>query len=75
LQIWATGGKIDGVASVTLQSSTATSTPGGGSGGAAGCPPHAPAYVLQVTFQPLPSSAVISSAAKPTTVAETGASR
>jgi Tfp pilus assembly protein PilN len=44
---------IDGVSEVTLQSSTAGSSGTGSAGG--GCPPHGPAFTLQVTFDPLPA--------------------
>ena len=44
---------IDGVAGVTLQSSTKSDTGGGSTSG--GCPNADPAFAAQVTFQPLPS--------------------
>ncbi len=53
---------IDGVASVTLQSSTKAASGGGSASGAGGCAPNQPAYTLQVAFQPLPTpSAAVSS--------------
>jgi len=63
---------IDGVASVTLQSSTATPNATSGSAATGQCPAGDPAYQIAVTFQPLPSSTEIASAAKSTTVAKTG---
>ena len=65
---------IDGVSEVTLQSST--SAPGGASasGSPSGqCVGSEPAFAVQVTFQPLPSSATISSTTKLT--AQKGAGR
>lgn len=62
---------IDGVASVTLQSSTASSLATGGGAGSGQCPSHNPAYQLQVIFQALPSSAEITSTVKSATVADT----
>jgi len=53
---------IDGVAEVTLQSSTK----GGGSGSASvggGCPPHAPVFSVGITFEPLPSASQAAAAA------------
>jgi hypothetical protein len=51
---------IDGVSSVTLQSSTKTesggATSGASSSSAGGCTSGQPAYSVQVTFNPLPSS-------------------
>ncbi|TMK99662.1 MAG: hypothetical protein E6G34_03810 [Actinobacteria bacterium] len=52
---------IDGVTSVSLQSSTASST-GASSGSGAGCPQNDPAFALTISFDPLPASV---SAAKP----------
>ena len=51
---------IDGVASVSLQSSTASST--GASSGSAACPQNDPSFALTISFDPLPASV---SAAKP----------
>jgi len=65
---------IDGVSEVALQSSTkpnTTSSPG--SAGAGGCGASDPAFTIQVTFAPLPSSAAIGSATKLTS--QTGAGR
>jgi len=44
---------IDGVSEVTLQSSTKSAA--GGSVGEAGCPPHDPAFSVQITFAGLPA--------------------
>jgi hypothetical protein len=55
---------IDGVSEVTLQSSTkpvAAASPSV-SGAAGTCPGKDPAFTIQVAFEPLPSSAAISSA-------------
>jgi Tfp pilus assembly protein PilN len=49
---------IEGVSAVTLQSSTQASA---GSGGG-GCPANAPAFTVQVTFDPLPTVSSTSSA-------------
>src|SRR5438128_214067 len=46
---------IDGVTSVSLQSSTASST-GASSGSGAGCPQNDPAFALTISFDPLPAS-------------------
>ncbi|HWG07590.1 MAG TPA: hypothetical protein VN672_01140 [Solirubrobacteraceae bacterium] len=66
---------IDGVSEVTLQSSTASSgaSPAGGAGGSGNCGAGDPAFTIQVTFAPLPSSAAIGSATKLTS--QTGAGR
>jgi hypothetical protein len=64
---------IDGVGEVTLQSSTksnTTSSPGGAGAGSCGA---GPAFTIQVTFAPLPSSAAIGSATKLTS--QSGAER
>lgn len=53
---------IEGVSAVTLQSSTQAN---GGSGGG-GCPPDAPAFAVQVTFDPLPAVSSTSTAAATT---------
>lgn len=77
---------IDGVSEVTLQSSTKAATGsgggGGGGGGTGGCTGSDPAFTMQITFEPLPSAAVTSSASTtptasasvtaPTTGAATG---
>ena len=60
---------IDGVSSVTLQSSTKTESASGASaasnsGGAGGCTNGQPAYAVQVAFEALPSSAQTESATK-----------
>jgi len=47
---------IDGVAAVSLQSST-SSPSNGGSGGSGTCTSSAPVFTILVTFQPLPSPA------------------
>ncbi len=60
---------IDGVSSVTLQSSTKSGA--GGGGGAAGCLGTEPAFSVQVTFQPLPVQTATS--AGTATVASTSA--
>lgn len=44
---------IDGVSTVTLQSSTKSSS--GGTGGSGGCPGKDPAFAMQVSFAPLPT--------------------
>jgi Tfp pilus assembly protein PilN len=61
---------IDGVASVTLQSSTKTSS-GGGSTGSGGCPPNDPAFALTVTFAALPSPPAASPALPSASAAST----
>jgi len=45
---------IDGVANVTLQSSTQSSGGGGGSATGGGCPERDPTFTVQVSFAPLP---------------------
>jgi hypothetical protein len=47
---------IDGVAEVTLQSSTKGGSSGAGSTGG-GCPPNAPVFSVSITYEPLPSAA------------------
>jgi hypothetical protein len=65
---------IDGVSEVTLQSSTKAAPSGGSSSGTSGgCHGSQPAFTVQVTFDPLPSSAAIISATKIT--ARNGAAR
>jgi Tfp pilus assembly protein PilN len=59
---------MDGVTEVSLQSSTVGGSSGGGASGAA-CPPHAPAYSVLVTYDPLPTP----SSAGTANVASTGA--
>ncbi len=54
---------IDGVNEVTLQSSS-KATAGGGSSPSGGCQGTNPAFTVQITFNPLPSSGAISSATK-----------
>lgn len=61
---------MDGVAAVTLQSSVKSTTGGGGSGG---CPTHAPAFAMQVTFSPLPTPAATPGASTTTAAATSGA--
>jgi hypothetical protein len=46
---------IDGVSEVTLQSSTKSSS-SGSAGGSGQCPPGDPAFSVQVSFDPLPTS-------------------
>jgi hypothetical protein len=58
---------IDGVSEVELTSSSASSS-GGGSGG--GCPAHDPAWAVQLTFDPLPTSTTVAAATK--TVSDAG---
>jgi len=53
---------IDGVASVTLQSSTKAASGGGGSSGSGGCPAGDPAFAITVTFAGLPSPPAASTA-------------
>jgi hypothetical protein len=48
---------IDGVSSVTLQSS---SKGGGGAAGGSGCSAHEPAYTVQIAFDPIPAASAIS---------------
>jgi Tfp pilus assembly protein PilN len=66
---------IDGVSEVTLQSSTKPGAAGAG-GGSAGsnCEGNSPTFTIQVSFDALPSSAVIGSA-KTKLTSQTGASR
>ena len=59
---------MDGVSTVTLQSSTKS-----GGAGAGSCPPNGPSYSASVTFDPLPSAAEIKSPTSTTVVvASTG---
>ncbi len=56
---------IDGVTEVTLQSSTASSTGSSGGGAASGgCPSHDASFAATVTFDPLPSTSAVATAAK-----------
>lgn len=65
---------IDGVGEVTLQSSTkSNTTSSAGGAGAGSCAAGDPAFTIQVTFAPLPSSAAIGSATKLTS--QSGAER
>lgn len=65
---------IDGVSEVTLQSSTKSASSGTSSSAGAGkCQGTQPAFTVQVTFDPLPSSSAITSATKLT--AQNGAGR
>jgi hypothetical protein len=65
---------IDGVSSVTLQSSTKPSASGGstGGGGGGGCTGNNTSFTVQVTYDPLPpvSETIVSTA---TPAANTGA--
>jgi hypothetical protein len=63
---------IDGVSSVTLQSS---SKGGGGAAGGGGCSPHEPAYTVQIAFDPIPAASAISTitSAKASTTSSGGA--
>jgi len=54
---------IDGVSSVTLQSSTKASVASTGAGGA-GCVGGEPAYTVQIAFEPLPTAAATQSATR-----------
>jgi len=66
---------IDGVSEVTLQSSTKPGAAGAGAGAGGGnCEGNSPAFTIQVSFDALPSSAVIGSA-KTKLTSQTGASR
>ena len=60
---------IDGVSAVSLVSSTKPS--GGGAGSGAGGCENAPAFALQVNFQPLPATSAAAAAATTRTVANT----
>ncbi len=62
---------IDGVAEVTLQSSTKGSTAAGATSNSGGCPSTAPVFAVTVSFDPLPSASASAAAAgaKQTTVA------
>jgi Tfp pilus assembly protein PilN len=65
---------IDGVSEVTLQSSTkgTAGSGGGGGGGSAGCVGSDAAFAMQISFEPLPSASVTSSASTtPTASAST----
>jgi hypothetical protein len=53
---------IDGVSSVTLQSSTKATTAGAGVASVGACANGQPAYSVQVSFEPLPTAAVTHSA-------------
>jgi Tfp pilus assembly protein PilN len=64
---------MDGVSSVTLQSSTKSSSSGGG-GASGGCAGGQPAYSVQVTFEALPSAAAARAAGKAAAVSTAGAS-
>ena len=66
---------IDGVASVTLQSSTKAASGGGSASGAGGCAPNQPAYNLQVAFEPLPTPSAASSSNTTVVVATTGSTK
>jgi Tfp pilus assembly protein PilN len=66
---------IDGVASVTLQSSTKAASGGGSASGAGGCAPSQPAYTLQVAFQPLPTPSAAASSNTTVVVASTGSTK
>ena len=64
---------IDGVAEVTLQSSTRGTTSGAASSGG-GCPPSAPVFTVTLTFDGLPSATEAASAAHAKPVADQTAS-
>jgi len=69
---------IDGVSEVTLQSSTKPGAAGAGGGAAGGnCEGNSPAFTIQVSFDALPSSAVIGSATAKATklTSQTGVAR
>jgi len=55
---------IDGVSDVALQSSTKSGGGGASSSAAGKCEANDPAFTVQITFDPLPSSSTISSTAK-----------
>jgi hypothetical protein len=55
---------IDGVNEVTLQSSSKSSAGGSSSSGSGQCTGTGPTFAVQITFDPLPSSATISSTTK-----------
>ena len=55
---------IDGVSGVALQSSTKSGGGGAASSAAGKCESNDPAFTVQITFDPLPSSSTISSTAK-----------
>jgi len=54
---------IDGAASVTLQSSTASGAGSGGGVSTGPCPANGPVFSVEMTFDPLPSTAAALSAA------------
>jgi hypothetical protein len=67
---------IDGVSEVALQSSTksgSSATAGSGGGASGGCEGSDPAFTVQITFSPLPSSTTIKTATTRTT--QNGATR
>jgi hypothetical protein len=64
---------IDGVSGVALQSSTKSGGGGAVSSAAGKCESNDPAFTVQITFDPLPSSSTISSTAKLTS--QNGAGR
>jgi hypothetical protein len=64
---------IDGVSDVALQSSTKSGGGGASSSAAGKCEGNDPAFTVQITFDPLPSSSTISSATKLTS--QNGAGR
>jgi hypothetical protein len=69
---------IDGVANVTLQTSSKSASSGGGTGGAGGCPTGQPAYSAQIAFDPLPTpsaTAVVSNAAAHSAATSRGGAR
>ncbi len=57
---------IDGVAEVTLQTSTKGGSTGASSSGG-GCPPNSPVFSVSLTFEPLPSASESAAAASPGT--------
>ena len=62
---------IDGVTEVALQSSTAgSSASSGGSAAAGGCSGSDASFTAQITFEPLPTAAAVSTAAKSKSVSD-----
>jgi Tfp pilus assembly protein PilN len=65
---------IDGVSEVTLQSSTKADTGTAATAGSGQCPPHAPAFTILLTFDPLPAT-IPTGTASAVTAVSTGGSR
>jgi Tfp pilus assembly protein PilN len=63
---------ISGVSNVSLQSSTRSGSSGGSSSGGT-CPPEAPVFSVDITFQPLPTPPVTSTEALESTVSNSNA--